>query len=74
MVELNQKQQVVLQMDTDATRKYPFPRQTLDQIADLRYKREQELNAANPDKEYLVPAPVIIAEAIAAAHTQAFMP
>lgn len=69
-----QKEQVVLQMDTDATRKYPFPRQTLDQIADLRHKREQDLNDSNPGKEYLVPAPVIIAEAIAAAHAQAFLP
>lgn len=69
-----QKEQVVLQMETDATRKYPFPRETLDQIADLRHKREQELNHANPGKEYLVPAPVIIAEAVAAAHAQAFLP
>ena len=69
-----QKEQVVLQMDTDATRKYPFPRETLDQIADLRHKREQDLNDANPGKEYLVPAPVIIAEAVAAAHAQAFLP
>lgn len=72
MSRITQREQVVLQMETDATRKYPFSRETLDQIQDLRFKRERELNEENPDKEYLVPAPIIIAEAIADLHEKAF--
>lgn len=72
MSRITQREQVVLQMETDATRKYPFSRETLDQIQDLRFKRERELNEENPEKEYLVPAPIIIAEAIADLHEKTF--
>lgn len=53
--------------DTVATRKYPFTRDTLDQIADLRSHRENELYDETK-KEHMVPAPVIIADAIAMMH------
>lgn len=58
------REQVVLVLDTDATRKYPFSRETLDKIQELREHEQRELNEENPGKEYLVPAPVIIKEAI----------
>lgn len=57
--------------DTVATRKYPFTRQTLDQIQDLRKKREEELTAET-GKDHMVPAPVIIAEAIYLMHQDEF--
>lgn len=66
------KEQVVLVMDTDATRKYPFSRVTLDQIQDLRFHREKELNEASPGKSYMVPAPIIIADAIELLHSKVF--
>lgn len=69
---ITQREQVILQMDTDATRKYPFSRTTLDQIQDIRYQKEKDLNELNPGKEYLVPAPIVIAEAIADLHEKMF--
>ena len=53
--------------NTVATRKYPFTRETLDQIADLRKHREDELYEETK-REHMVPAPVIIADAIALMH------
>ncbi|QDH46118.1 hypothetical protein Pa222_025 [Pseudomonas virus Pa222] len=64
MTQVTMKRQVVIQMETYATRKYPFSRDTLDKIQSIRRVKEQELNDANPDEEFLVPAPVVIAEAI----------
>lgn len=58
------KEQVVLVLDTDATRKYPFTRETLDKIQELREHEEKVLNEENPGKTYMVPAPVIIKEAV----------
>lgn len=66
------REQVVMVLDTDATRKYPFSRATLDQIQDLRHAAEKELNDANQNKSYMVPAPVIIAQAIDELHAKVF--
>lgn len=57
--------------DTVATRKYPFTQQTLDEIRDLRQLREQDY-LRDHDQEVIVPAPVIIAEAIHLLHTETF--
>lgn len=53
--------------NTVATRKYPFTRETLDQIAALRKHREEEL-FEETKQEHMVPAPVILADAIALLH------
>ncbi|AWY03065.1 hypothetical protein SCYZ1_15 [Pseudomonas phage SCYZ1] len=66
------REQVVMVLETDATRKYPFSRHTLDQIQDLRHHAEKELNDANPNKSYMVPAPVILAQAIDDLHAKVF--
>lgn len=66
-------QSVVITMpDTVATRSYPFTRETLDQIQDLRHLKEKELGEAS-EHTYVVPAPVIIAEAIDKLHAEYFV-
>lgn len=67
------KEQVIVQMETDATRKYPFSRKTLDQIQDLRQWEEDNMKAEFPDKDFLVPAPIIIARAIDDMHRGVFV-
>lgn len=62
---------VITLADTVATRSYPFTRETLDQIQDLRHLKEKELGEAG-DITYVVPAPVIIAEAIEKLHAEYF--
>lgn len=69
-MKLNQSIVVTLP-DTVATRSYPFTRETLDQIQDLRHLKEKELGEAC-DQSFVVPAPVIIAEAIDALHAEYF--
>lgn len=65
-------QSVVITMpDTVATRSYPFTRQTLDQIQDLRHLKEKELGEGGTTT-FVVPAPVIIAEAIDRLHQEYF--
>ncbi|AFD10723.1 hypothetical protein I7C_045c [Pseudomonas phage MR299-2] len=66
------KRQVVIHMETDATRKYPFSKETLDKMADIRRLKEQELNEANPGEEFLVPAPIVLAEAVDMLHEYYF--
>lgn len=63
---------VITLADTVATRSYPFTRETLDQIQDLRHLKEKELGEAG-DVTYVVPAPVIIAEAIEKLHAEYFV-
>lgn len=62
------KQVVVI--ETDATRKYPFSRKTLDQIQDLRQVEEDRYQRQGQD--VIVPAPVIIANAVDLLHQQTF--
>lgn len=62
---------VITLPDTVATRAYPFTQQTLDQIQDIRKHKERELNEAQ-GKTFVVPAPVIIAEAIDRLHEDYF--
>ncbi len=57
--------------DTVSTRKYPFTRQTLDQIQDLRRKREDRIYDSHGEV-VVVPAPIIIAEAVDALHRDEF--
>lgn len=56
--------------NTAATRKYPFTQQTLDQIQDIRKVKEKGLNEGGGN--FIVPAPVIIAEAIDKLHQDYF--
>ncbi|CCE60778.1 hypothetical protein tf_23 [Pseudomonas phage tf] len=63
-------QTVIHLENTEATRKYPFTRNTLDQIQDIRYKMEKEMGADGND--YLIPAPVVIAQAIDEMHERLF--
>ena len=64
-------QTTVITLDnTAATRKYPFTQQTLDQIQDIRKVKEKELNDGGGN--FIVPAPVIIAEAIDKLHQDYF--
>lgn len=74
MAEITQREQVILQMETDATRKYPFSRRTLDQIQDLRLLEERTLKKECPEKDFLVPAPIIIARAVERLHFETFLP
>lgn len=62
---------VVTLDDTVATRSYPFTQNTLDQIRDIRYKREKVLNEGGT-ATFMVPAPVVIAEAIDRLHQEVF--
>lgn len=69
MSQLNKR--ITLVLETVATRSYPFAQETLDQLQDLRKLREDDLKEETGN-EYLVPAPVIIAEAVNLLHTQTF--
>jgi hypothetical protein len=55
-----------------ATRKYPFSEETLKKLAEIRHSKEKELNDANKDRQYMVPAPVVLAEAIDLLHDKYF--
>lgn len=57
--------------ETVATRSYPFSRQTLDQIKELRHNREEDL-FDETGKEHMVPAPVVLAEAVDLLHRTTF--
>ncbi len=57
--------------DTVSTRKYPFTRQTLDQIQDLRRNREERIYDSHGEV-VVVPAPIIIADAVDALHRDVF--
>lgn len=63
--------QVLELTDTVATRKYPFTQEALDQIRDLREKREDEIYEET-GKEVTVPAPIIIHEALQNLHNKEF--
>lgn len=70
MPKINNVVAVHLQ-NTAASRSYPFTQMTLDQIRDLRNHYEKHLN----DKEgvqHMVPAPVIIADAVNALWNDTF--
>lgn len=69
-MELSQSVVVTLP-DTVATRQYPFTRETLDQIQDIRKVKEKELGEGST-VTYVVPAPVVIAEAIDLLHREYF--
>lgn len=66
-----QTSSVVTLENTVATRSYPFTQETLDQIQDIRKAKERELNEAS-NQTFVVPAPVVIAEAIALLHEDYF--
>lgn len=71
-MSLSFQESVVVTLDnTVATRSYPFTQQTLDQIRDIRYRKEKDLNEGS-DKVFMVPAPVVIAEAIDLLHADMF--
>lgn len=68
----NTKEVVTLVMDnTEATRKYPFTRETLDQIRALRLREEEQLKK-DTGKDYIVPAPMIIQAAVAYFYSTVF--
>ena len=58
--------------DTEATRRYPFTRETLDKIADIRRAKEKEYNDGDAERAHMVPAPVVIAEAVDVLHEKYF--
>ncbi|UMO76476.1 hypothetical protein DNAM_500 [Pseudomonas phage BroderSalsa] len=66
-----QTSSVVTLENTVATRSYPFTQETLDQIQDIRKAKEREMNEAS-NQTFVVPAPVVIAEAIALLHEDYF--
>lgn len=66
-----QESVVITLEDTVATRSYPFTQETLDQIQDIRKVKEAELNDGS-GKTFIVPAPVILAEAIDRLHEDYF--
>lgn len=71
-MSLRQTETVTITLeDTVATRGYPFTQLTLDQIRDIRYQKEKELGEGT-EKQFLVPAPVVIAEAIDKLHAEYF--
>lgn len=55
--------------DTVATRKYPFTQKTLDQIREIRESR-QDIIYNESGEEIIVPAPIVIADAINLLHTE----
>lgn len=68
------KQQTVVTLEnTAATRKYPFTRETLDQIQDIRFRMEQDMKLESGGvTDYMVPAPVVISQAIDELHGRMF--
>lgn len=62
MPQVNNVQTVHLS-DTVASRSYPFTQLTLDQIRDLREQAQDELQT-DTGLIHMVPAPVILAEAV----------
>lgn len=71
MTTVIENRKVVTLKDTVATRSYPFTQQTLDQIKDLRIDQEDAIHE-NTGEVVMVPAPVIIAEAIDQLHKTTF--
>lgn len=57
--------------ETAATRKYPFTRDTLDKIKEIRGKLEDDLKEET-GKEYLVPAPMVLEAAVNMYHCHLF--
>lgn len=57
--------------DTVSTRKYPFTQRTLDQIQDLRRYREDRIYDSHGE-DVVVPAPIILADAVDCLHEQVF--
>lgn len=49
--------------DTVASRSYPFTQITLDQIRDLREAAQEDLKETT-GQEHMVPAPVVLADAV----------
>jgi hypothetical protein len=62
---------VVTLQNTVATRSYPFTQRTLDQIKDLRADSEDGIFESTGET-VMVPAPVVIAEAINQLHKATF--
>ena len=69
VVDHNQK--VMELTNTVATRKYPFTQLTLDQIQDIRKAKEDQIYDETGNN-VLVPAPIVIAEAIDHLHEEMF--
>lgn len=65
------EQIVVTLENTAATRKYPFTRDTLDKIQDIRFQMEKAYGEVT-GKDYMVPAPVVISQAIDELHERLF--
>lgn len=57
--------------NTVTTRKYPFTQETLDQIQDLRHAAEERWFDENGE-EVIIPAPIVIADAVNNLHKQTF--
>lgn len=57
--------------DTVTTRKYPFTQKTLDQIKDLRHAAQDKWYDEKGE-EVIIPAPLIIADAVNNMHNQIF--
>lgn len=66
---VNREVKTLEMLDTVATRKYPFTQKTLDQIKELRESSQDRLYLQTGE-DIIVPAPVIIAEAVACLHKQ----
>lgn len=62
---------VVTLKNTAVTRSYPFTQETIDQIKDIRYFKEDQ-HEEKYGEQIIYPAPVILAEAIAELHAQYF--
>jgi hypothetical protein len=58
-------------VDTVATRSYPFTQETLDQLHDIRQAREEE-HLLETGESVVIPAPVILAEAVDRMHDDFF--
>lgn len=71
VVIVEHKARTLVLNNTVSTRKYPFTQQTLDQIQDLRAEAEERIYQAE-GYEVMVPAPIVIAEAVDALHKQTF--
>jgi len=57
--------------NTVSTRKYPFVQETLDKIRELRHLKEDELYKETGE-DVVVPAPIIIKEAVDRMHEEEF--
>ncbi len=66
-----ESQRVMKLSDTEVTRSYPFTRKTVNQIQDLRRAKE-DAHYDLTGEDVMVPAPVVIAEAIDDMHAKYF--